>query len=123
MRESKVGPMERSCQSPTQCIYSDTVIIGTKALFLDARRHVQERIVILPSSLYYRRPSTTTPIQYGYYGAPRFLVLGVPYANADEANHAPNENLEVERFYVGIKTGAAMLAHLGAMARVVGDRA
>ena len=37
----------------------------------------------------------------------------VPYANADEANHAPNENLEVERFYLGIKTGAAMLAHLG----------
>ena len=39
---------------------------------------------------------------------------GVPYANADEANHAPNENLEVERFFTGIKTGAAMLACLGA---------
>ncbi|MBX0329943.1 peptidase dimerization domain-containing protein [Oscillochloris sp. ZM17-4] len=37
----------------------------------------------------------------------------VPYANADEANHAPNENLEVERFIGGIKTGAAILAHLG----------
>jgi acetylornithine deacetylase/succinyl-diaminopimelate desuccinylase-like protein len=37
----------------------------------------------------------------------------VPYANADEANHAPNENLELERFFGGIKTGAAMLAHLG----------
>ena len=44
-------------------------------------------------------------------GIPAF---GVPYANADEANHAPNENLEVERFYMGIKTGAAMLAYLGA---------
>lgn len=40
-------------------------------------------------------------------------VFGVPYANADEANHAPNENLEVERFFMGIKTGAAMLASLG----------
>ena len=44
-------------------------------------------------------------------GIPAFVV---PYANADEANHAPNENLEVERFIMGIKTGAAMLAHLGA---------
>ena len=42
----------------------------------------------------------------------------MPYANADEANHAPNENLEVERFYMGIKTGAAILAHLGAMIRL-----
>jgi acetylornithine deacetylase/succinyl-diaminopimelate desuccinylase-like protein len=45
-------------------------------------------------------------------GIPAF---NVPYANADEANHAPNENLEVERFYAGIKTGTAMLAELGAM--------
>lgn len=42
-------------------------------------------------------------------------VFLVPYANADEANHAPNENLEVERFIMGIKTGASMLAHLGAI--------
>jgi hypothetical protein len=39
----------------------------------------------------------------------------VPYANADESNHAPNENLEVERFIMGIKTGVAMLTYLGAM--------
>lgn len=45
-------------------------------------------------------------------GIPAF---GVPYANPDEANHAPNENLEVERFFTGIRTGAAILAHLGAM--------
>jgi acetylornithine deacetylase/succinyl-diaminopimelate desuccinylase-like protein len=43
-------------------------------------------------------------------GLPTFLV---PYANADEANHAPNENLEVERFIMGIKTGASMLVLLG----------
>jgi acetylornithine deacetylase/succinyl-diaminopimelate desuccinylase-like protein len=47
----------------------------------------------------------------------------VPYANADEANHAPNENLELERFFGGIKTGAAILAHLGAMSEQgTGDR-
>ena len=45
-------------------------------------------------------------------GVPAF---GVPYANPDEANHAPNENLEVGRFFAGVKTGAAMLAALGAM--------
>lgn len=45
-------------------------------------------------------------------GIPAF---GVPYANADESNHAPNENMEIERFFMGIKTGAAMLTHLGAM--------
>jgi acetylornithine deacetylase/succinyl-diaminopimelate desuccinylase-like protein len=43
-------------------------------------------------------------------GVPAFTV---PYANADEANHAPNENLEVDRFIKGIKTGAAMLAAIG----------
>jgi acetylornithine deacetylase/succinyl-diaminopimelate desuccinylase-like protein len=47
-------------------------------------------------------------------GIPAF---GVPYANADEANHAPNENLEIERFYKGIKTGTAMLTHLGLSGR------
>ncbi|MGZ3622822.1 MAG: M20/M25/M40 family metallo-hydrolase [Ktedonobacteraceae bacterium] len=45
-------------------------------------------------------------------GIPTF---GVPYANADEANHAPNENMEVVRFILGIKTGAAMLSYLGAI--------
>lgn len=43
-------------------------------------------------------------------GIPAFTV---PYANADEANHAPNENLELWRFIAGIKTGVAMLMRLG----------
>ncbi len=42
-------------------------------------------------------------------GVPAF---GIPYANPDEANHSPNENLEVERFIDGIKTGAALLYRL-----------
>ncbi len=45
-------------------------------------------------------------------GIPSFVV---PYANHDEANHAPNENLEVERFFSGIRTGVAILTRLGAM--------
>jgi acetylornithine deacetylase/succinyl-diaminopimelate desuccinylase-like protein len=43
-------------------------------------------------------------------GLPAFVI---PYANADEANHAPNENLEIALFLKGIKTGAALLAALG----------
>ncbi len=41
---------------------------------------------------------------------PAFVV---PYANADEANHAPNENMEIDLFISGIKTGAALLTRLG----------
>ncbi len=45
-------------------------------------------------------------------------ILGIdhfvtPYGNADEANHAPNENLKIECFYNGIRTGAALLDKLG----------
>jgi hypothetical protein len=42
-------------------------------------------------------------------GRPAFTF---PYANADEANHAPNENIEPARFYADIKTGAAILDYL-----------
>lgn len=43
-------------------------------------------------------------------GIPAF---GTPYANPDEANHAPNENLVLDCFYSGIRTGAAVLHELG----------
>jgi acetylornithine deacetylase/succinyl-diaminopimelate desuccinylase-like protein len=46
----------------------------------------------------------------GTLGLPTF---GIPYANADESNHAPNENMELARFFAGIKTGAAMISYLG----------
>lgn len=42
-------------------------------------------------------------------------AYGTPYANADEANHAPNENLELDLFHRGIRTGAALLSELGRM--------
>lgn len=45
-------------------------------------------------------------------GLPAFVT---PYANADEANHAPNENLEIALFHDGIRTGAALLDRLGRM--------
>jgi acetylornithine deacetylase/succinyl-diaminopimelate desuccinylase-like protein len=48
----------------------------------------------------------------------RFLgkhAFVVPYANHDERNHAPNENIEVERFLTGIKIGAAIMSQIGAV--------
>jgi acetylornithine deacetylase/succinyl-diaminopimelate desuccinylase-like protein len=42
-------------------------------------------------------------------------AFGVPYANPDESNHAPNENMELDRFINGIKTGAAMITFIGEM--------
>jgi acetylornithine deacetylase/succinyl-diaminopimelate desuccinylase-like protein len=47
-------------------------------------------------------------------GIPAFVT---PYGNADEANHAPDENLRVDCFLAGIRSGAALLAGLGAMPR------
>jgi acetylornithine deacetylase/succinyl-diaminopimelate desuccinylase-like protein len=44
-------------------------------------------------------------------GVPAFVV---PYANSDEANHAPNENMKLDCFYNGICTGAALLDRVGA---------
>ncbi|MCK1665278.1 M20/M25/M40 family metallo-hydrolase [Bradyrhizobium sp. 153] len=43
-------------------------------------------------------------------GLPSF---GTPYANADERNHAPNENIRIDCFLNGIRTGAALLNGLG----------
>ncbi|WP_292255875.1 M20/M25/M40 family metallo-hydrolase [Mesorhizobium sp.] len=43
----------------------------------------------------------------------------VPYANADEANHAPNENIKLDCFFNGIRTGAALLEGIG-MAGLLG---
>ncbi len=43
-------------------------------------------------------------------GVPSF---GIPFANVDEANHAPDENLDLEHFFLGVKTAASLLAHIG----------
>lgn len=51
-------------------------------------------------------------------GLPSFVV---PYANADERNHAPNENLEVSRFHAGVRTAAALFAELATADRAGGS--
>lgn len=43
-------------------------------------------------------------------GIPAYVI---PYANADEANHAPNENISISCFLDGIRIGASLLYHLG----------
>ncbi len=47
-------------------------------------------------------------------GLPSLLV---PYANADQANHAPNENFALDLFVKGIKSTVAILARVAAMPR------
>ncbi len=39
-------------------------------------------------------------------------ILSVPYGNADENNHAPNENLAIDCFTKGIRTSAALFFQL-----------
>ncbi|WP_412065669.1 M20/M25/M40 family metallo-hydrolase [Rhizobium sp. SYY.PMSO] len=43
-------------------------------------------------------------------GLPTFLL---PFANADEANHAPNENITIDCFMNGIRISASLFATLG----------
>jgi acetylornithine deacetylase/succinyl-diaminopimelate desuccinylase-like protein len=39
--------------------------------------------------------------------------LMVPYANPDENNHSPNENLEIASFFKGVRTTIAVLHEVG----------
>ena len=65
----------------------------------------------------------TEPLLYpsGFGSLPGYVftdILGIPafvvnYANADAANHAPNENMTLECFHNGIRCGVAMLHELG----------
>lgn len=43
--------------------------------------------------------------------------FGIPLANVDERNHAPNENLELRRFHAGIVTAARVLTGVGRAGR------
>lgn len=40
-------------------------------------------------------------------------LVKVPYANPDEANHAPNENLELSRFFTGVRIAASVFEAFG----------
>jgi len=47
---------------------------------------------------------------YKVTGKPIYII---PYAQPDEANHAPNENMMVEWFEKGVKTSIKLLQKLG----------
>lgn len=40
----------------------------------------------------------------------------VPYADHDEANHAPNQSIELDRFFAGVRGAASLLAEPAAPA-------
>lgn len=44
-------------------------------------------------------------------------ALAVPYGNADQSNHSPNENMIESRYYAGIRTSAALLAEMAVPGR------
>jgi len=79
------------------------------AAVIDAIRLARnEEPLVVPSS----GGSLPDYVFTGILGLPAFTT---PYANADEANHAPNENIALDLFHAGIRTGAALLSRLGEM--------
>src|SRR5699024_1443636 len=48
-------------------------------------------------------------------GTPSIIV---PYANFDEANHSPNENIDIENFLMGIICTCQVIQELGEEGRV-----
>ncbi|MGY1604288.1 M20/M25/M40 family metallo-hydrolase [Geodermatophilus sp. SYSU D00815] len=49
--------------------------------------------------------------------------IGLPMANVDEANHGPNENLEVDRYLDGVAIAMTALEELAALGRPTGEDA
>jgi acetylornithine deacetylase/succinyl-diaminopimelate desuccinylase-like protein len=92
-----VGGMEPS-RTPLESPYADPV--------RRAVRHVEGREPVLVPAMGGSLPDY---VFTKLLGVPS---IGVPFANPDEANHAPNENLELRRYHNGIKTAAAILAFL-----------
>jgi len=92
------GAMEPS-RTPLSAPYLDAIRAGVEAGF-------GMEPLILPAL------GGSLPL-YTFTGVLGLPCYGVPLANVDEANHAPNENLELWRFYAGIRTSAEVLRHLG----------
>lgn len=54
---------------------------------------------------------------YLFHSVLELPVFCLPYANHDENNHAPNENIKLNCFYGGIRSSAALLTELAAMGK------
>ncbi len=94
----KVGSMEPS-RTPVGDPYVQVVARAVE-------RTIGERPLLYPAS------GGSLP-DYAFTRDLGLPLVKVPYANPDEANHAPNENLELARFYAGIKIAASVMEALG----------
>ena len=93
----KVGSMEPS-RTPVGDPYVQVVARAVE-------RAIGERPLLFPAS------GGSLP-DYAFTRDLGLPLVKVPYANPDEANHAPNENLELTRFYAGIKIAASVMEAL-----------
>ncbi|HLN12978.1 MAG TPA: deacylase, partial [bacterium] len=87
----QVGSMEASRTAP------DHPAVGIVARAIAAVRGVEPQINLSSGG---SLPNAVWPNVLGV------DHIGVPYANADENNHSPNENLSVDRYYDGIHVSA-----------------
>jgi acetylornithine deacetylase/succinyl-diaminopimelate desuccinylase-like protein len=95
VEQGAMEPSRTSMSAP----YLDAVVAGTAIGF-------GEQPLVLPSL------GGSLPL-FAFTDVLGLPCYGVPLANVDEANHAPNENFELWRFYAGIRTSAAVLTELG----------
>ncbi len=84
----------------------------------DARLPICSKVIDAVEKAFGKKP-VTVPVAGGslpnsvWTDVLKIPAISVPYANADENNHAPNENIHIECFLQGIVTTATVLHVLG----------
>ena len=78
----------------------------SQAVIRAVERGYGKKAVVMPST------GATNP-EYVFTKIAGLASVCVPYANADEQNHAPNENMDVELFYKGIHVSAEVIKEIG----------
>ncbi len=75
------------------------------AFFQAVRKVYEKEPIIIPSG------GGTVPLAFfdDYLNVP---LIAIPYANPDEMNHAPNENMDLALFIKGIKVSATVFNEL-----------
>jgi acetylornithine deacetylase/succinyl-diaminopimelate desuccinylase-like protein len=99
--EVTVGATMEPQRTLPETPYTDAVVRG-------ARAGLGEKPLLTPAL------GGSLPIA-GFVEALDVPCYGIPLANADERNHAPNENMEVGRFLGGISGAAGVLLAVGGM--------
>jgi acetylornithine deacetylase/succinyl-diaminopimelate desuccinylase-like protein len=70
------------------------------------RAHAGERAVLMPTL------GGSVPI-YAFTDILKLPTLIVPYANANNRQHSPNEHLKLDHLFQGVRTTAQILVDLG----------